>query len=344
MATWVRNLSGTIQATDADLVGNASLTNATAPAGFDPDAVNSVQVQLTVAVVSGTFEAGGGEFHTVYHQWDLVSSGATSLATGNGTDGILDDGTNGGSTSSSDVTDSTVTTGQTVAQWEGATLNPTGGTAQWTDYVKNKGGDGVTVGITSLTVTIDYTPNLGQTIAVNEPSEVESATIVSPVPGAVSIAVNEPTETESAQAVLAVPTFTGAVAFATETETAGTVAPVAGAVSITVGSATETESATATPPIAVISIPVTFATEVESAEIVTPQLGGVQNVSVVNAVETESATAVTFVRSLTRYYPDGDVASNSWDSAPTASQPLYAQIDEVSTDDADYIFEILQAH
>lgn len=356
MATWVRNLSGTAQATDADLTGNLTLTNGTAPGDFAPDAVNFVRVELTVSIVSGTFESGGGEFHTVYHSWDLVSSGAVSLATGDGTDGILDDGTNGGSTTSSDVTDNTVTTGETVAEWEGATLNPTGGTAQWTDYVKNKGADGVTVGISALVVTIDYTPDTGQTVAVNEPTETEAGQTVT-VAATVTTAVNEPTETEAVQAVAVLSPISVAVTAATETEavqpvTLDLTALVAAAVEteaaqtvtaiveqiVAVNEFVETEAAQPVTVISTVSVAVNEAIETESAETVTVVAGTPQSITVNETIETESAQTVSFARSLTQARPDADNAVADWDTAPTASQALYAQIDEVSTDDADYIF------
>lgn len=39
------------------------------------------------------------------------------------------------------------------------------------------------------------------------------------------------------------------------------------------------------------------------------------------------------------HYPDADVAATGWDTAPTASQSLFAQLDEVAVpSDTDYIF------
>ncbi len=37
--------------------------------------------------------------------------------------------------------------------------------------------------------------------------------------------------------------------------------------------------------------------------------------------------------------PDGDTDKDGWDSAPTASQPLYQQVDETVASDSDYIFD-----
>ena len=143
MATWVRQATVQKASTDVSLTGTIELDNATAPPDFDPDAIASVQFQMTCRIISGTFESGGGEYHDVYHAPLLTLNGAgATVASVDGTDGILDDGTSGGSTTSVDLTDSTIPTGYSNAQWEGMELNPA---TDWTLYVKNKGADGVTV-------------------------------------------------------------------------------------------------------------------------------------------------------------------------------------------------------
>lgn len=39
-----------------------------------------------------------------------------------------------------------------------------------------------------------------------------------------------------------------------------------------------------------------------------------------------------------KVYPDADVSATGWDTAPTASQDLYVQVDESTPSDTDYIF------
>jgi hypothetical protein len=162
VATWTRNGSGTFpNATDLDVTGTLELDNGTVPGDWDGAAVNSVRIQFTLAILSGSFQSGGAEKHDVYGAADLTLNGnGTTIASVDGADGILDDGTNGGSTVATDETDSSIGTGHTDGEWENSELNPTGGSAQWTDYIKNKGADGVNVGIHAIgaIVTIDYTP------------------------------------------------------------------------------------------------------------------------------------------------------------------------------------------
>ena len=163
MATYVRQGTGTLpSATDADVTGTIELDNTTVPGDFDADAVNSVRIQMRLEIGSGTFQSGGAEFHTVRNHALLTLDGVgTTVADVNAADGILDDGTNGGSTVDLDGTDSSIATGFTNAQWEAMELNP-GTSSQWTDYIKDMGADGVLVRVAStgvvVTVTIDYTP------------------------------------------------------------------------------------------------------------------------------------------------------------------------------------------
>lgn len=160
MATWVRTNTGTLpSATDADLTGSVALGNQFPPADFNPDSVNSVRIEATVAVTSGTFQAGGAEKHDVHHALEFGVP-IFLLASVDGADGILDDGTNGGSSSSVDQTDSTIPGGATELQWRISEVEPqdVGGVRRWTTFTQSKGADGVTVAVTSVTVTIDYSP------------------------------------------------------------------------------------------------------------------------------------------------------------------------------------------
>ena len=157
MATWVRNGTGTApSATDADLTGTYELDNATAPGDFDVDAVNSVRFQYRVEIVSGTFASP--EDHTVLRTVDLTLNGVgTAIAEIGGSNVDLD---NGSDPIDTDLTDSSVTQGLTIGQWEGAELNPTDVAAvrNWTNYNQNMSKDGVNIQVTNVVVTIDYTP------------------------------------------------------------------------------------------------------------------------------------------------------------------------------------------
>lgn len=161
MATWVRSLTGTApSATNADLAGDAALDNETAPGGFDPAAINSVRIEMTIAVTGGSF--AGSENHLVHNHARLVTTTVDFEADPNEADDNLDTGT---SSVSMDATDSTVTQAASVADWEAAFLRPghTPGPV-WTDFNQDMGPDGVTVAVTVAIVTIDYTPSGGDPI------------------------------------------------------------------------------------------------------------------------------------------------------------------------------------
>jgi hypothetical protein len=160
MATWVRSGTGTYpSATDSDVTGTMELDNGTAPGDFDPDGVNSVRIQYDMEVTSGTFTSP--EDHTVLRAVELTLNGVgTALASVDGADTDLDNGTTPIST---DETDSSIATGFSTAQWETAELNPTdiGAVRNWTTYNQNMAPDGVLISVATspnVTVTIDYTP------------------------------------------------------------------------------------------------------------------------------------------------------------------------------------------
>ena len=152
MATWVRTLSTTPNATDLPLSGTVEITD-TAPADFDPDAVNSVRFQMTCSINTGTFVAP--ESQTVHNHalLTLDGIGTTVADSGDQTDDNLDDGT---SSVSMDATDSTIATGFTTVQWEAMELNE--GQTDWTTYNQDMGKDGVNILFSAVTITIDYTP------------------------------------------------------------------------------------------------------------------------------------------------------------------------------------------
>ncbi len=164
MATWVRNGTGTLPSnTDGPLTGTIELDNATVPGDFDADAVNSVRIQYRTEIGSGTFTAP--EDHTVLRAVELNLNGVgTAIASVDGTDIDLDGGSDPIDT---DETDSSIATGFTNAQWEGAELNPAvvATVRNWTNYNQDMGKDGVLVQVAStglvVTVTIDYTPDTG---------------------------------------------------------------------------------------------------------------------------------------------------------------------------------------
>ncbi len=159
MATWVRNASNYPSGFNADVLGTIELDNATAPGDFDPDAVNSVRIQMRVQIASGSFQSGGAEFHDVWNHALLTLNGnGTTVSDNNDTDGRLDDTQT--TPIDLDVTDSSIATGFSIAQWEAMELNP-GTSSQWTDFVKNMGNDNVTVEVATspdVIVTIDYVP------------------------------------------------------------------------------------------------------------------------------------------------------------------------------------------
>lgn len=154
MATWVRTLTGVVpQATDGDVTGTIELDNATAPGDFDPDAVNSVRFQSTTQRQAGTWD---DDSHTVWNEIQLTLNGNGSvLASVNGANDTLQSGTD---SVSEDATDSSIPTGFTTAQWEGAEVNPGPTNTVWTTFNQNMMPDGVTVRVNVMTVTIDYTP------------------------------------------------------------------------------------------------------------------------------------------------------------------------------------------
>ena len=95
MPTWVRNDTGTLpSATDVNLTGTVELGNATVPGDFDADAVNSVRIQVTIGILSGTFATGtGADVHDIPFTVDLTLDGdGTSVASIDDTDAALTDG------------------------------------------------------------------------------------------------------------------------------------------------------------------------------------------------------------------------------------------------------------
>lgn len=153
MATWIRQGTGTApSATDADLVGEYSLDNSTAPADFDPAAVNSVRIQSTITGSGFSDDSWSDNAGSA-----LVTAANVELAqvAGTGSTGLQNTSVN------DDHTDSTgIPTGQTTAAWEGARLRGDGTVIpnEWCTWVKNKGPDGSTLAVSAVTVTIDYTP------------------------------------------------------------------------------------------------------------------------------------------------------------------------------------------
>ena len=154
MATWVRTGSTLTGSANSDVTGTIELGNGTAPADFDPDAVNSVRIQFTEEYASGTFD---NDTFSAHQAADLTLDGAGSvLASVDATDQTINDSAD---TFPVDLTDSTIPTGFTTAQWEGAELNPGDASGVWVTFDQNMGPDGVAVRVTSITVTIDYTPS-----------------------------------------------------------------------------------------------------------------------------------------------------------------------------------------
>ncbi len=155
MATWVRNqlVANTPSGLNASVAGTVELDNATAPGDFDPDAVNSVRIETTLAVISGTLD---DDAWTITHEHHLTLDGdGTSVAAVNSTNETLNAGNQ---TRSSDATDSSIATGFSVAQWEAMEVNEGPSTSVWGLYSQIMMADGVTVAVTLCRVTIDYEP------------------------------------------------------------------------------------------------------------------------------------------------------------------------------------------
>jgi hypothetical protein len=167
MATWVRQGTGTApSATNADLIGNYALDNATAPGDFDPAGVTSVRTEWTIT------GSGFGD-----DSWDNVigvalvggvSSTEIGQHPGEGSTG------NKNVARSSDHTDSTgIPAGLTVADWEAAFVRGDGAADVWCLWNKVMGPDGSTLAASSLTVTITYTPgSASNPVDIDPPSGV----------------------------------------------------------------------------------------------------------------------------------------------------------------------------
>lgn len=157
MATWVRqNVAAINGSADSDLTGTVDLDNDTAPVDFDPSAVDSVSVEVTVSItgrVDDTFSM------TTSEGWEVrQGGGGTTLATAG-----YSSGTGSGFTSSNTASgiDLSPDTGQSTALWEGAELDDGGASNAWAAYVQEMKADGATLDIAAgdITVTITYTPS-----------------------------------------------------------------------------------------------------------------------------------------------------------------------------------------
>ncbi len=151
MATWVRLGTGTAPtSTSSDLVGDYALDNGTVPGDFDETAVNSVRIQWSIVGTSFNDD----------DLWDddsvVLETGVVEISThaGGGSTG------NQNTTVNNDATDSSISAGLSVAQWEAALVRGDGADApdEWADYDQVKGPDGGNLAAASVTVTIDYTP------------------------------------------------------------------------------------------------------------------------------------------------------------------------------------------
>ncbi len=188
---------------------------------------------------------------------------------------------------------------------------------------------GIGLEINAVAETEDVQP-VGIGLEPVNAGETETVQAVTPLQ-AQTVAVGEAIETEAAQAIAV--TLSAVVNSATEAETAESVGiglePVA---------PVETEAVQAVAVQSPITVAIGEAVETESGQIVTPVLGGAQSEAVNAATETEAAQTVSFTRSMVEARPDADNVVADWDSAPVASQDLYAQIDEIVLDNNDYIF------
>lgn len=323
MATWVRSFSADLTgSSNSSLVGPADLDNDAPPSDFNPAAVNSVRFQFTLSH-TGTISDDSWALQEV----EIETTGGTQIASVNSS-GTLD---SGNSTVTIDLTDATVNNGLTETDWQDAQFNGTG--TNIATFSQSMGPDGAAARIlaSSVTITIDYDPDLSQSIEVGGASETEA---VNAVTLDLSGLVGKATEVEAAgevtvAGVTAAPELqisslridltyevasspTILVNKATETESANAVtrlSPISvtvgkasetetanvvarlSPISIAVGSATEAEAAVAVARLSPISIAIGVATETETSGTVTPTEA--ENITVGKASETETANAVT---------------------------------------------------
>ena len=150
MATWVRLGTGTApSSTDANLTGTYELDNGTAPGDFDETAVNSVRIEFTITGTSFVDDT----WNNPQNAWLTLNGQGSSIAivSGTGDNGL------GNVASDTDETDSTISGGFTVAQWEGAEINEASG-GGYTLWIQEMMPDGGNMVMSALTVTIDYDP------------------------------------------------------------------------------------------------------------------------------------------------------------------------------------------
>lgn len=157
MATWVRTNTAAIDVgTNADLTGNSNLSNATAPADFDPTAVTQVLIDIDLVVTGlgdDTITTAAGEGARLEEQTLNTSLGGGTYTTNAGT--ITTNGTH-----SVQVVDNSPSTTHSTAEWEGAQLDEDGTANLYANYAQSGMPDGgkVSIPIGNATVTITYTP------------------------------------------------------------------------------------------------------------------------------------------------------------------------------------------
>ena len=185
MATWTRSGTGTAPSSSgANLTGTYQLDNATAPADFDPDAVSSVRFQWTIT--------GSGFSDDTWTDVGVrLTDGTNTPATAAGTGGSG----LGNATQNNDVTDSTVSTGLTAAQWEGLDLQ---GNTNWATYSAVKMSDGASLAASAVTVTITYTPDTSLDIT-------PAAETVNVTPGGLTVTTGSVDITPAAETVTVTP-------------------------------------------------------------------------------------------------------------------------------------------
>ncbi len=205
--------------------------------------------------------------------------------------------------STTDETDNTPDLSFTVADWEEATLEDA--SPNYGVYTIDMKNDDGTLVMSALTVTIDYNPT---SVDYTE-SETEAVGVTD---STTRVAPAERTPTDDADVTDLVEPVKSVIVAITE------------AIGVTDGTVeAQDHGRSITDPVGVTDL--TTKSETGAEEVV-------EAVGITDSVLHVDPT-LDFI------YPDGDILSGGWETAPTAGQPLADQLDEDPADDADYIFE-----
>ena len=320
MATWVRQGTGTApSSTDADLTGVYELDNATAPGDFDPAGVTAVRFEYTI---TGANFGPSSDTWDDFHRANLNRNGAGSALVQ--VNGSPDTNGNENVGVDTDETGTTILGGPSTADWEGAELGPTSGGA-YTLFNQDMGPDGGVQTMSALVITITYTPT-GSSLTESKDEAVgvtDSTTSAKTIPRSQDDDADVTDDTSRIAPAVRVQSDDADVTDSTTAAKSITVAitdPV-GVTDLTVSQLTIAVAVTD-------SVGVTDSTTREAPgirEVIEP-------VGVIDDTLHDDPT-------LQYIYPDGDILSGGWETAPTSGQDLADQLDEDPPDNTDYIFE-----